>query len=147
MTHPSTKPNWDTLFELASSQDGHFSIRQAKSLGYSDQLIRHHLQGGRINRYSIKEGLMDQLKGKLPFELTDAQKRVVQEIMDDLSSDQVMCRLVQGDVGSGKTVVALHAILFAVHPFKTEAVCAIGYRADSLAGLFGLLSFLCFIAR
>ena len=50
----------------------------------------------------------------LPFPLTDAQKRVVKEIRADLISGRQMNRLVQGDVGSGKTVVALMAMLLAV---------------------------------
>jgi len=51
---------------------------------------------------------------KLPFELTGAQKRVVREIRTDLAAGQQMNRLVQGDVGSGKTVVALMAMLIAI---------------------------------
>jgi ATP-dependent DNA helicase RecG len=47
----------------------------------------------------------------LPFELTGAQQRVVDEIVHDLEQDHPMARLVQGDVGSGKTVVALLALL------------------------------------
>jgi len=51
---------------------------------------------------------------KLPFELTNAQKRVLKEIRADLASGSHMNRLVQGDVGSGKTVVALMAMLMAL---------------------------------
>jgi ATP-dependent DNA helicase RecG len=47
----------------------------------------------------------------LPFKLTDAQRRVVKEIFKDLKSDAPMNRLLQGDVGSGKTIVALIAML------------------------------------
>ncbi len=47
----------------------------------------------------------------LPFALTNAQKRVIREISDDLASDNRMMRLLQGDVGSGKTVVALVSLL------------------------------------
>ncbi|MFO7788979.1 MAG: ATP-dependent DNA helicase RecG [Bacteroidales bacterium] len=50
----------------------------------------------------------------LPFELTDAQKRVVKEIRRDLGSGQHMNRLLQGDVGSGKTLVALMCMLIAI---------------------------------
>lgn len=50
MAKRTTKPDWDVLFELASSQDGYFSIRQAKDRGFSDQLVRHHLNGGKISR-------------------------------------------------------------------------------------------------
>ncbi len=52
--------------------------------------------------------------GSLPFELTQAQKRVYGEIEQDVESGKVMNRLIQGDVGSGKTVVALLALLKAV---------------------------------
>jgi len=55
-----------------------------------------------------------QLVQSLPFQLTKAQKRVIREITGDMSKPQPMNRLLQGDVGSGKTVVALLAMLVAV---------------------------------
>jgi ATP-dependent DNA helicase RecG len=58
--------------------------------------------------------LVDRLKKSLPFKLTDAQERVFREITKDLASAKPMHRLVQGDVGSGKTIVALMAALVAV---------------------------------
>ncbi|WP_298486076.1 ATP-dependent DNA helicase RecG [uncultured Maribacter sp.] len=53
-------------------------------------------------------------KNHLPFELTNAQKRVVKEIRADLGTSAQMNRLLQGDVGSGKTIVALMAMLLAI---------------------------------
>ncbi|MFM7913013.1 MAG: DEAD/DEAH box helicase, partial [Bacteroidota bacterium] len=50
---------------------------------------------------------------RLPFELTDAQKRVIKEIRADLGTGMQMNRLLQGDVGSGKTMVALMSMLLA----------------------------------
>ena len=63
----------------------------------------------------IKEkGLVHQFIDSLPFELTGAQKRAVNEILADLNSDIPMARLLQGDVGSGKTVVATIMLLAGV---------------------------------
>ncbi len=53
-------------------------------------------------------------KEHLPFELTNAQKRVIKEIRSDCGTGKQMNRLVQGDVGSGKTIVALMSILLAI---------------------------------
>ena len=68
--------------------------------------------------------LMDKFLHALPFELTGAQKKVIAEIKSDLAAKYPMNRLLQGDVGSGKTVVAIAAILLAV-----EA----GYQAAFMA--------------
>ena len=64
-------------------------------------------------------------KEHIPFPLTDAQKRVLREIHADLRSGRQMNRLVQGDVGSGKTLVALMSMLLAVdNPATTESDAA-----------------------
>ncbi len=60
------------------------------------------------------DGLMAAFLKILPFPLTGAQRRVLAEIHADLARDQAMARLVQGDVGSGKTVVAIAALLTAI---------------------------------
>ncbi len=54
------------------------------------------------------------IKEFLPYELTGAQKRVVKTIFDNMTSDSPMNRLVQGDVGSGKTIVAFLAMFAAM---------------------------------
>lgn len=64
--------------------------------------------------YNTESKLALQLVSTLSFEMTRAQKRVVQEIIDDLLSPYPMNRLLQGDVGSGKTIVALYSALIAV---------------------------------
>lgn len=64
--------------------------------------------------YEIKRTLLTPLRGALGFEFTSAQKRVINEIFCDMRSSRAMTRLLQGDVGSGKTVVALCAMLLAV---------------------------------
>jgi ATP-dependent DNA helicase RecG len=60
----------------------------------------------------------------LPFELTNGQKKVIQSIADDMARHQPMNRLLQGDVGSGKTVVALYAMLIAIENNYQTALMA-----------------------
>ena len=60
-----------------------------------------------------KDSLARKLEKELPYALTKAQKRTLEEVFLDLKSGKVMNRLVQGDVGSGKTVIALLALLLA----------------------------------
>ncbi|MBI5239473.1 MAG: ATP-dependent DNA helicase RecG [Elusimicrobia bacterium] len=64
--------------------------------------------------YELKRALLTPYREGLGFELTGAQKRAISEIFDDLRAGSPMTRLLQGDVGSGKTVVALAALLLAV---------------------------------
>ncbi|HSM14056.1 MAG TPA: ATP-dependent DNA helicase RecG [Thermoanaerobaculia bacterium] len=65
------------------------------------------------HEYRIDDRARAVAREVLPFRLTDAQKRVVREIVDDLRRPQPMLRLLQGDVGSGKTIVAALALLLA----------------------------------
>ncbi|MEQ1919825.1 MAG: ATP-dependent DNA helicase RecG, partial [Elusimicrobiota bacterium] len=64
--------------------------------------------------YEVKRTLLTPFRQKAGFEFTHAQKRVINEIFDDMQKPYPMTRLLQGDVGSGKTVVALSALLLAV---------------------------------
>jgi len=68
--------------------------------------------------------LTSQLIENLPFELTEAQKRVMREIRQDMKSKEQMSRLLQGDVGSGKTIVSLIAMLIAVENGYQAALMA-----------------------
>ncbi|MCS7226003.1 MAG: ATP-dependent DNA helicase RecG [Gloeomargarita sp. SKYB31] len=68
--------------------------------------------------------LLRKFRAQLPFQLTGAQERVIQEILQDLRQPQPMQRLVQGDVGSGKTVVAVMAMLAAIEAGYQVAMMA-----------------------
>ena len=65
-------------------------------------------------RFDLKKELTTRLKEHLPFELTADQRRAIREIADDMTAPLRMHRLLMGDVGTGKTVVALFAMLLAV---------------------------------
>ena len=66
------------------------------------------------NSFAFERSQMaEQLIGNLPYELTNAQKKVWQTIRQELQGNAVMARLIQGDVGSGKTIVAILALLVA----------------------------------
>jgi ATP-dependent DNA helicase RecG len=75
-------------------------------------------------RFVNKRVLTTKLKALLPFDLTRAQVRATREIVKDMTGPQRMHRLLQGDVGSGKTIVALFAALLAVENDYQAAVMA-----------------------
>ena len=74
--------------------------------------------------FQNRRQLTSALKNALPFTLTNAQMTAVREIVADMSSDRKMHRLLQGDVGSGKTIVALFAALLAMENGYQAAIMA-----------------------
>ncbi|MEA2063049.1 MAG: ATP-dependent DNA helicase RecG [Gemmatimonadota bacterium] len=86
---------------------------------------RIHLRSEKRSRvYKKPNRLVRQMGRALPFELTGAQKRVLRQIDAELSGPHPMNRLIQGDVGSGKTIVALFACLRAVENGYQAAIMA-----------------------
>ena len=82
--------------ELLFLQLGLFTVKGNNKVGKGIRFQRH------------KD--MDKIEEKLPFKLTRAQQKAYDEIIEDMTSDRIMNRLVQGDVGSGKTIVAQLAL-------------------------------------
>lgn len=91
-------------------------------LGMAMMKAGHHIEEG--PRFKKSGSILNSFYRNLPFTLTEAQRRVIGEIERDLSDGGSMHRLLQGDVGSGKTVVAAAAII---------AACENGYQATMMA--------------
>lgn len=117
-------PAWRTALSTAHAPEGAVSPDAAarRRLAY-DELFAHQLtlaliraeRRERKGRASVATGrLTEVVRAALPFRPTDAQERAVAEIAADMGSPRRMSRLLQGDVGSGKTLVALMALLGAV---------------------------------
>ncbi|OII68611.1 MULTISPECIES: ATP-dependent DNA helicase RecG [unclassified Streptomyces] len=77
-----------------------------------------------VPRKPAPDGLLDAFDARLPFTLTEGQHTVTREIFDDLATDHPMHRLLQGEVGSGKTLVALRAMLAVVDAGGQAAMLA-----------------------
>ena len=116
--------------DLSALVDGEHPMQQRLIL---EELLAHTLSLRQLrNRMRTHQALALQSEGKLSnkflhnleFKLTRAQQRVIGEIEDDLLTAVPMQRLVQGDVGSGKTIVALMAVLHAVESGFQAAVMA-----------------------
>lgn len=114
---------------------------------------RRGVKGRAGLRVAARPGLVREVMDSLPFDLTGAQRRAVQEVHRDLASGRPMCRLLQGDVGCGKTLVALLGALPVIEAGGQVAIMApteilaeqhlhtfgallapLGYRAVLLSG-------------
>lgn len=114
-------PVWEALCKIhfPKSSEDFFDARTR--LSFEEMLV---MQTGILKAKDVRKAYktypvknvacIKELAESLPFELTSAQKRVINEICSDLKKDVPMNRLVQGDVGSGKTMVAAAAVFAAV---------------------------------
>ncbi len=108
---------FDELFRLQLALVRRKREIEAASLG-----IRHVVDDG--DERAVAPGLVARYLGGLPYDLTGAQARAIAEIRHDLAGPVPMHRLLQGDVGSGKTVVAMAALLSAVQGGHQGALMA-----------------------
>ena len=112
------------FFDVHHPKDAKALVRAQKRLKFEEFFfLQLHLLKLKLTRIqkskgyafeNLGDGFNDFYKKYLPFELTNAQKRVLKEIRNDVRNPQQMNRLLQGDVGSGKTLVALLSMLMAV---------------------------------
>ena len=118
---PSRK---EAFFNIHIPENTKSLIRAQKRLKFDELFFfQLHLLKTKVNRQEKIKGYSFEILGNnfnnfyqnfLPFDLTNAQKRVLRDIRNDLKSSKQMNRLLQGDVGSGKTLVALLSMLIAV---------------------------------
>jgi ATP-dependent DNA helicase RecG len=87
-------------------------------------LRRLHMRALQGVRFETTDPIRQRVKSILPFHPTSAQKRVLKEIVDDLKAAHPMNRLLQGDVGSGKTIVAFESVVIAVENGYQAAIMA-----------------------
>ncbi|WP_083563002.1 ATP-dependent DNA helicase RecG [Boudabousia liubingyangii] len=114
---------WDTTFTALHKLHQPETIEEyrwaQKRLAFDEALITQTALAQARQGYQAQtahpltedpKGLLTQIESALPFELTDSQKQVNQQIAQDLAKSHPMQRLLQGDVGSGKTIVAVLAL-------------------------------------
>jgi len=85
---------------------------------------RHNVKQHNEQSVVACDGVIDELSATLPFTLTKAQRRVIEEVLADLAKPEPQYRLIHGDVGSGKTVVAAAALLAAARAGRQAAMMA-----------------------
>ncbi len=135
-SYPSLSEALQTLHQpqqqITAEQLQQGNLPALKRLAF-EELLAHHLIL-LTNKQAVKKWQAPVLKASkaqskqflcaLPFQLTSAQNRVIEEIVADCQSNHPMLRLVQGDVGSGKTIVAAYAALLALSSKYQVAIMA-----------------------
>ncbi|MDD4617441.1 MAG: ATP-dependent DNA helicase RecG [Alphaproteobacteria bacterium] len=126
-------PSWKEALRIAHAPcPGNDDTPHRRRLAYdellADQLslaiIRAHHKASGGRSFKATGRLTSRLESTLPFALTPGQKQAIAEIAKDVAAPKRMLRLLQGDVGSGKTVVALYAMLQAVEAGAQAALMA-----------------------
>lgn len=108
-------------------QKGRYRIAFEEFLIYQIRLLQKRLGRQEVKNAPVLNKAPDLLRAyieSLPYSLTNAQQHAIKDIQEDVSSSSPMNRLIQGDVGSGKTDVAVAALLMAVGTEKTGALMA-----------------------
>jgi len=109
---------FETVYQERLIFDELFILELAQ--GYRKNVLKREP----AEKINIKENFIEEFENSLPFQLTDDQKRAIEDILEDLSKEVPMNRLIQGDVGSGKTLVAIASSLAVALDGKQVAVMA-----------------------
>jgi len=122
--HPKEGENLDQIAEFRHISQQRLIIEELCAHQLSLLKLKNERKSKISNIFKISESLSQQLSKNLGFELTNAQQKSINEINQDLASNHPMLRLLQGDVGSGKTIVAVFACLQAVENHFQTAIMA-----------------------
>jgi ATP-dependent DNA helicase RecG len=122
--HPKEGENLDQIAEFRHISQQRLIIEELCAHQLSLLKLKNERKRKISNIFEIKTHLSDRLLNDLGFKLTNAQRRSIDEINTDISSPHPMLRLLQGDVGSGKTIVAVFACLQAVENGFQAAIMA-----------------------
>ena len=109
VTRATTRLKWDEAFTLQVT----LALRRAAARAQPA-----------VSRRAVAGGLLEAFDAALPFQLTEGQREVSAHILDDIAAEHPMHRLLQGEVGAGKTVVALRAMLAVVDSGGQAALLA-----------------------
>ena len=113
----------ETSHQLESARQ-QLSLRQLFVIALAAELLKQELGSQTATQIPIASDYLKQAVGQLPFKLTDDQRRLTYQVVKEMDSTQPMNRLIQGDVGSGKTIIALLAAINAVEAGVQVALMA-----------------------
>ncbi len=122
--HPSSDTSLEQLEQCSHPAQQRMIFEELLAHQLSLMRLRQRIQKEKAEALKLDEKQLDHFRRKLAFDLTSAQQTVIAEILEDLNSVSPMMRLLQGDVGSGKTVVAACAVLAAIACGKQAAIMA-----------------------
>jgi len=121
---PASETNTQQLLHFKHPAQQRLILEELLAHHLSLKVLRNKIQSFAAPEFKNHDKLNEKFIQQLPFELTNAQKRVIAEIKINQSTSTPMLRLVQGDVGSGKTVVAMAAALQAIDSGWQVAIMA-----------------------
>jgi ATP-dependent DNA helicase RecG len=121
---PRPGDDLDQFNQRRSSYHRRFIFEEFLLMELTLALRRHQLRATNGVRFETSDGIRERLKAILSFHPTSAQKRALGEIVEDLRASHPMSRLLQGDVGSGKTIVAFQTVVIAVENLYQAVIMA-----------------------
>ncbi len=121
---PPSDENIDLLNDYETRYQKRFIFEELFLLNLAQEYRKYLLKQEKAEKIEVDENFIEEFEKKLPFNLTNAQKRTIKDILEDIKKDVPMNRMVQGDVGSGKTMVAIAAAYAAALNKKQTAVMA-----------------------